>query len=80
MDFVKEVTEAIISAAYGPDAARNCSSDIPNSALAAHALKNSVAVSKGPPSPGIGPCWYVPSPLIETIVPILGSCTADSWT
>ena len=77
---MKEATEGITSAAYGPDAAFSFSSDIPNSALAAHALKNSVAVSKGPPSHGIGPCWYVPSLFIETILPILGSCIADNWT
>lgn len=74
------MTEGIISATYGPDAAYSCSSNISNSILAAHVLKNSIAISKGFPSPGIGPCWYVPSLFMETIVPILGSYTADNWT
>lgn len=80
MDLAKDETEGIMSAAYEPHASRNCSSGIPNLVLSDHVLKNSVAVSKGPPSPGIGPCWYVPSAFTETIVLILGSSIVDTWT
>lgn len=43
-----------------------------NVACLAHALKNSVAVENGPPSPGIGPTSKELS-LRLTMVPILGS-------
>lgn len=53
------------------DFRRDC--DSPKVPCFAQALKESAAVSNGPPRPGMGPCWYVPSGFMPVIFPILGS-------
>lgn len=69
---LNDPTEASTSSAFGPDASLREGGDMPKEAWVAQALKKSMAVSKGPPRPGMGPCWNVPSGLIPVTVPILG--------
>ena len=77
---LKDEADADSSPAYGPAASLSWSGDRPKSTLLDHALKNSAAVSKGPPRPGMGPCRYEPSSFIPQIVPILGSFILDRST
>ncbi len=73
----KAAIEAAISSLSSPQITSRADIGLPNCASFAHASRNSVAVLKGPPSPGRGPMSYVPSSS-RMIDPILGKVTVES--